>query len=66
MADQDIAKLSFEEAFSALQAILKQMEEETLPLADSLQLYEEGQKLTEHCTKLLEEAELKLETLQTN
>lgn len=63
MAKKEIVALSFEEAFGALQSIIKQMEEDTLPLSESLTLYEEGQKLTEHCTKLLEEAELKLETL---
>ena len=63
MSKQEISKLSFEEAFGALQAIIKQMEEDNLPLSESLSLYEEGQKLTMHCTTLLEEAELKLETL---
>jgi exodeoxyribonuclease VII small subunit len=66
MPTKEITSLSFEEAFGALQAILKQMEEENLPLSDALAYYEEGQKLTAHCTKLLEEAELKLETLKGN
>lgn len=63
MSKYTISNLSFEEAFDALQAILKQMEEENLPLETSLTLFEKGQNLINHCTEILASAELKLQTL---
>ena len=56
----DIAKLSYEEAYDALEALVARMESGELPLEQAVALYERGQKLAAHCQALLEDAELKI------
>ena len=56
----DIAKLSYEEAYDELEALVARMESGELPLETSVALYERGQKLSAHCQALLEGAELKI------
>lgn len=58
-----IKKLSYEEAFEQLTQIVQQLENDNLPLNDSLALFEQGQKLSDHCQQLLEEAELRVSQL---
>ncbi len=55
--------MAFEEAFADLNDILKKLEGSELTLAESLELYERGMMLTQHCNTLLETAELRLKTL---
>ena len=56
-------KISFEEAFAKLQEISEKIENEELSLDESLQLFEEGLKLSGHCSKILEDAKQKIETI---
>ncbi len=56
----DIAKLSYEEAYQQLEALVTRLESGALPLEDSVALYERGQRLSDHCQALLEDAELKI------
>lgn len=58
-----ILKMDFETAFSALQENVVKMENEDLPLEESLELFERGQALAKRCEQLLEAAELKIRTL---
>lgn len=55
--------LSYEDAFRELQAIVERLETESLALDETLRLYERGRELVAYCTRLLEAAELRLETL---
>ena len=59
----EIAKLSFEDALSELETIVKRLETADMPLEESLALFEKGVKLSEDCRKQLEEAESKVEIL---
>ncbi len=52
---------SFEEALSRLEAIVGELEDESISLEKSIELYEEGIKLSKLCTQTLEEAELRIE-----
>lgn len=52
---------SFEEALSRLEAIVDELEDESISLEKSIELYEEGIKLSKLCTQTLEEAELRIE-----
>ena len=52
--------LTFEEALLELEQIVSQLENEQLSLNESLALFERGQILSNHCIKILEEAELKV------
>lgn len=58
-----VDKLSYEEAFDELQSIVAQLEAGELLLEEALAKFERGQKLADHCSALLESAELKLRAL---
>ncbi|HNZ15911.1 MAG: exodeoxyribonuclease VII small subunit [Anaerolineaceae bacterium] len=60
---KDQATPSFETAFASLQQIITQLENSELPLEEALKLYEEGKRLSDLCGKLLENAQLRVETL---
>jgi exodeoxyribonuclease VII small subunit len=53
----------FEKAFHELEAIVKRLESEELPLDESLQLFEEGIRLSRFCNQKLEEVEKKIELI---
>ena len=56
-------KTPFEEMFAQLEEIVKKLENETLPLDQSLKLYEKGIKLSTECRKRLEDVEIKVKAL---
>jgi len=60
MADADVGKLSFEEAMSALEDVVRQLESGNVPLEQSISLYEHGAKLKAHCEAKLKDAETKV------
>ncbi|MCI0529851.1 MAG: exodeoxyribonuclease VII small subunit [Nitrospira sp.] len=53
--------MKFEEALQKLEEIVEQLERGNLPLDKSLEIFEEGIKLSRLCTKQLEEAEQRVE-----
>lgn len=55
--------LSFESALAQLQEIVTRLESGELNLQEALKLYETGQALARHCSRLLEQAELKVRQL---
>lgn len=57
-------KIGLEEAMSRLEEIVKELENEKLPLDISLKLYEEGVKLASKCANELESAKRKIQILQ--
>ncbi len=57
---KDVAKMSFEEAMSELEALVGQLESGEVPLEESIKLYERGDALKTHCEKKLAEAEEKV------
>lgn len=54
---------SFEASVARLDEIVQKMERGDVPLEDALKLFEEGTQLVASCTKLLDEAELKVTRL---
>jgi exodeoxyribonuclease VII small subunit len=62
----DIAKMSFEEALRALEAIVTQLERGDVPLDDSISLYERGEQLRIACQKRLDTAQARIEKIVTN
>ncbi len=60
MDDQELANLSYEQAFQALEKILSRIENESCTLEESMELFLQAQRLLQHCEKLLQEAELKV------
>ncbi len=57
-------KLSFEDALTQLESIVESMESGSVPLAELLAKFEEGNKLLKACESRLKEAELKIELLK--
>jgi exodeoxyribonuclease VII small subunit len=58
-----IEKLGYEKAFAELEQIVTSLENESLSLEESMQIFDRGQKLVEHCNQLLDHAELKIQKL---
>ncbi|KEG19919.1 exodeoxyribonuclease VII small subunit [Bartonella bacilliformis] len=60
----DISALSFEEALKQLEVIVENLECGDVPLEQSIDIYERGEALKNHCDKLLKVAETKIEKIQ--
>ena len=60
----DIAKMSFEDAMAALEAVVGQLERGDVALEQSLALYDRGAALKAHCAAKLKEAEEKVELIR--
>jgi len=56
-------EIKFEDAMKRLEGIVAKLEEGELPLEETLDLYEEGTKLSKICMKKLQEAEKRIEIL---
>ncbi len=61
--DENIGKLTFEQAISKLQEIVEKVETGQIGLEQAIGQYEIGCKLVQHCKKILEQAERKIEIL---
>ena len=60
---KDPGKMTFEQAFEELEALVTDLESGDLPLEESMENFARGQALAKRCSQLLEEAELKLVSL---
>jgi exodeoxyribonuclease VII small subunit len=61
--ENDIGKMSFEEAIKELTDIVGKIEQGKIPLQDSLEQYEKGMALIKHCKGILEKAEKRIEKI---
>lgn len=59
----DVEKLTYEEAFAELIALVEALESDEHPLDETMRLFERGQALSHRCTVLLDNAELKVQQL---
>jgi exodeoxyribonuclease VII small subunit len=55
--------LSFEEAYSELEATVQRLEQGDLTLEEAITLYEQGMRLAQHCNDALDTAELQVQQL---
>jgi exodeoxyribonuclease VII small subunit len=62
----NLDSLSYEQAFEELQTVIAKLEAGDKPLDETLALYERGQALYQHCTTLLDQAELKVQQINEN
>ena len=60
---QPLEKLNFETALSELEGIVRSLESGKAPLEESIEAYERGIALKNHCEKKLAEARLKIEKI---
>lgn len=64
--ENDITKLSFEDALKELEALKIKMESGNIPLDDALTLFERGNALKGHCERILANAKMKVEKIIDN
>jgi exodeoxyribonuclease VII small subunit len=55
----------FEEALKKLEKIVEKLNDQDISLEESVQLYEEGLKLSKICSETLEQAALKIEQIDS-
>ena len=64
MAEQgDIGSLSFEAALARLEEIVRTLEKGEAPLDQSIELYQEGERLKRHCEARLKDAQARIEQI---
>ncbi len=61
--NNDVSKLSFEQAIEELTAIVEKIELGEIPLQQSIEQYEKGMSLIKHCRAILQKAEEKIEKI---
>lgn len=62
-AETAIAALPFEKALEELELIVSKLERGTVPLEESIAIYERGEALKKRCEQLLKEAEMRIEKI---
>lgn len=62
--ESKISKMSFEEAMARLEEIVEKLSDQKINLDLMIELYQEGDLLKKHCAKRLEEAKMKIETIE--
>ncbi len=60
---EDVSVLSFEEALSELEKLVKQLEDGKAKLDDAIKAYERGALLKRYCETKLREAQAKIEQI---
>lgn len=63
MTNNETKTKSFESSLEALEQIVRQLEEGDLPLEKSLELFEQGIRLSRECQERLGQAERRIEIL---
>jgi exodeoxyribonuclease VII small subunit len=59
----DIDKMPFEAALAELETIVDKLEKGSVPLEESIKIYERGEALKAHCDRLLKNAEMRIEKI---
>jgi exodeoxyribonuclease VII small subunit len=62
--NNEVGALSFEAALAELEKIVERLEQGNVALEESITQYERGERLREHCQKLLGAAEAKVEKIR--
>ena len=62
-AGDDVSALSFEEALAQLERIVAELESGQAPLERSIEMYERGARLKQHCEQKLKAAQLRVEKI---
>jgi len=61
--EMNVEELSFEESMTMLEELVKKLEGGNLDLDESLQIYEKAVALREHCKKILDESDRKVQSI---
>ena len=66
MVTESIEHLSFEEALRELESVVEKLEDGTLDLDQTVELYQRGRTLAARCQHLLDAVELRIQQLASN
>mgnify|MGYP002579420329 FL=1 len=61
--NEEVDKMSFEDSMKTLEDLVKQLESGELDLDKSLEVYERAVVLRDHCKKILDESDRKVQTI---
>src|SRR3546814_21004376 len=59
----EVSQLSFEAALKRLEEIVRTLEKGEAPLDQSIELYQEGDRLKRHCEARLKDAQMRIEQI---
>ena len=66
MTNDVLDKLTFEEAMRELEKLVDSLDKGDVSLDEAIAAYDRGSQLKDHCQKKLNEAKMKVETIQSS
>ena len=66
MNEGSLEKMSFEDAMKELEKLVDSLDKGDVSLDQAITAYDRGSKLKEYCEKKLNEAKMKIETIQSS
>ena len=67
MVDKNIVEnMNFEEAMNELEKLVDSLDKGDISLDQAIAAYDRGSKIKDHCQKKLNEAKMKVETIQSS
>ena len=66
MSNTELEKLTFEEAMQELEKLVDSLDKGNVSLDEAIAAYDRGSQLKDHCQKKLNEAKMKVETIQSS
>ena len=66
MVDDPLEKMTFEEAMKELENLVDALDKGDVSLDEAIAAYDRGSQLKDHCQKKLNEAKMKVETIQSS
>ena len=66
MVDDPLEKMTFEDAMEELENLVDSLDKGDVSLDEAIAAYDRGSQLKDHCQKKLNEAKMKVETIQSS
>ena len=66
MTNNELEKLTFEEAMKELEKLVDSLDQGDVSLDDAIAAYDRGSQIKDYCQKKLHEAKMKVETIQSS
>ncbi len=66
MVNNPIEKMTFEDAMKELENLVESLDKGDVSLDEAIAAYDRGSQLKDHCQKKLNEAKMKVETIQSS
>ena len=66
MSNTELEKLTFEEAMQELEKLVDSLDKGDISLDEAIAAYDKGSQLKDYCQKKLQEAKMKVDTIQSS